>query len=65
MGQCERLNERSIMWSVWKTDNFRGALLLEVNATSVTSVYDRNEFLPEKCRAVDVWSDRLLEIVES
>jgi len=30
----------------------------------VTSVYDRNEYLPEKRRALDAWAIRLLEIVE-
>ncbi len=34
------------------------------NAASVTSVYDRNEYLPEKRRALDAWAIRLLEIVE-
>ena len=29
----------------------------------VTSVYDRNEYLPEKRRALDAWAMRLLEIV--
>ena len=34
------------------------------NAAAVTSVYDRNEYLPEKRRALDAWAKRLLEIVE-
>ncbi len=34
------------------------------NAAAVTAVYDRNEYLPEKRRALDAWSMRLLEIVE-
>ncbi len=34
------------------------------NAATVTSVYDRNEYLPEKRRALDAWATRLLEIVE-
>ena len=33
------------------------------NAATVTSVYDRNEYLPEKRRALDAWAIRLLEIV--
>ncbi|MCP4096137.1 MAG: tyrosine-type recombinase/integrase [Planctomycetaceae bacterium] len=34
------------------------------NSAAVTSVYDRNEYLPEKRRALDAWAIRLLEIVE-
>jgi integrase len=34
------------------------------NAAAVTSVYDRNEYLPDKRRALDAWAMRLLEIVE-
>lgn len=34
------------------------------NAAIVTSVYDRNEYLSEKRRALDAWAGRLLEIVE-
>ena len=34
------------------------------NAAAVTSVYDRNEYLPEKRRTLDAWAIRLLEIVE-
>jgi integrase len=33
------------------------------NSATVTSVYDRNEHLPEKRRALDAWAMRLLEIV--
>ncbi|MFK5977355.1 MAG: tyrosine-type recombinase/integrase [Rhizobiaceae bacterium] len=33
-------------------------------AAAVTSVYDRNEYLSEKRRALDAWTLRLLEIVE-
>jgi integrase len=33
------------------------------NSAAVTSVYDRNEYLPEKRRALDAWALRLLEIV--
>lgn len=33
-------------------------------AAAVTGVYDRNEYLSEKRRALDAWSIRLLEIVE-
>jgi hypothetical protein len=32
-------------------------------AAAVTSVYDRNAYLPEKRRALDKWAARLLEIV--
>lgn len=34
------------------------------NAAAVTAVYDRNEYLPEKRRALDAWAARLLEIVD-
>ena len=34
-------------------------------AAAVTAVYDRNDYLPEKRRALDAWAIRLLEIVES
>ncbi|MGI9364226.1 MAG: tyrosine-type recombinase/integrase, partial [Rhizobiaceae bacterium] len=33
------------------------------NSAAVTSVYDRNEYLAEKRRALDAWAERLLEIV--
>lgn len=33
-------------------------------AAAVTGVYDQNEYLPEKRRALDAWALRLLEIVE-
>jgi integrase len=33
------------------------------NSAAVTSVYDRNEYLPEKRGALDAWAVRLLEIV--
>jgi len=33
-------------------------------AAKVTDTYDRNEYLPEKRRALDAWAIRLLEIVE-
>lgn len=32
-------------------------------AAAVTAVYDRNDYLPEKRRALDAWAIRLLEIV--
>ncbi len=34
------------------------------NGAAVTAVYDRNEYLPEKRRALDAWAARLLEVVE-
>ena len=34
------------------------------NAAAVTSVYDQNEYLPEKRRALDAWATRLQQIVE-
>jgi len=33
-------------------------------AAAVTAVYDRNEYFSDKRRALDAWSNRLLEIVE-
>lgn len=33
-------------------------------AAAVTGVYDRNEYLPEKRRALDAWASLLIEIVE-
>lgn len=33
------------------------------NSAAVTGVYDRNEYLPEKRRALDAWALRLLKIV--
>jgi len=33
-------------------------------AAAVTGIYDQNEYLPEKRRALDAWSMRLLEVVE-
>ncbi len=33
------------------------------NGAAVTSVYDRNEYLPEKRRALDAWALQLLQIV--
>ncbi len=33
-------------------------------AAAVTGVYDQNEYLPEKRRALDAWALRVLEIVE-
>jgi len=32
-------------------------------AAAVTAIYDRNDYLPEKRRALDAWAMRLLEIV--
>jgi hypothetical protein len=32
-------------------------------AAAVTAVYDRNEYLPEKRRALDAWAALLQEIV--
>ena len=32
------------------------------NSAAVTSVYDRNEYLAEKRRALDAWAMRVLEI---
>jgi len=34
------------------------------NAESVTSFYDRNEYLPDKRRALDAWAMGLLKIAE-
>jgi len=34
------------------------------NSAAVTSVYDRNEYLPEKRHALDAWALRLQEIVK-
>jgi len=34
------------------------------NAASVTGIYDQNEYLAEKSRALDAWSIRLMEIVD-
>ncbi len=33
-------------------------------AASVTGIYDQNEYLPEKRRALDAWALRVLEVVE-
>ena len=33
------------------------------NSAAVTSVYDRNEYLSEKRRALDTWAKRILEII--